>query len=69
MIRVRDCRIKDENGEYIWQETYKETLRPYVELSDLEELIKLRQAVNNELIITDNEWGDNVIEIYDHYRE
>ena len=38
---------------------------PHIEINTLEELMELKDKVENELVIT----GDNKIEIYNDYRE
>ena len=55
----------DENGMRILQIYGKETIRkPYVTIESLEQLLALKSAIEEPLIITEDE-----IEIYDGYRE
>ena len=55
----------DENGKRILQIYGKKIIRePYVTIESLERLLELRFAVDEPLIITEDE-----IEIYDGYRE
>jgi hypothetical protein len=58
-------RIKDENGESIWQECGTKTIyEPYVELDTLDELNELMFELNELLVLS-----PGIIEIYDTYRE
>ena len=58
--------IRDENGKLLRQfSSYKIKLEPTIQINTLDELMKLIQSVNRELIIDKDNW----IEIYDGYRE
>lgn len=58
--------IRDENGKLLRQcSGYKIKLEPTIQIDTLDELMKLIQSVNRELIIGKDNW----IEIYDGYRE
>ena len=41
----------------------------YIDVQDLTELIELMEAVDEELIVGKNGFGDTCIEIYDGFRE
>lgn len=43
--------------------------KPYITVESLEDLVKLRRAVQNPLIFDQDEDGNYIIEIYDGYRE
>lgn len=62
--RTQRTRIFDENNKAIYQEIPKTLYKPYIEINTLEELQKLKAAVQNPLIFMEDE-----IEIYDDYRE
>lgn len=58
--------IRDENGKLLRQFSgYKIKLEPTIQINTLDELLKLIQSVNSELIIDKDNW----IEIYDGCRE
>lgn len=60
--------IRDEDGRWIIQERTVTVKEPYIYIYSLEELIKLHDELENELIISS--WKDRYsIEIYDGYRE
>lgn len=61
--------ILDENGKKMWQCTPSQKYIWTVEINSLEDLMKLKEEVKNDLIILDAENGLPVIEIYDSYRE
>ena len=61
---VRKQLILDEKRKPIFQCTPYIDEHPIVKIDSLEQLIALRDAVEQELII-----GDTFIEIYDSYRE
>lgn len=58
----------DEKGHRIYQEIPTTVRVPYVHIYTLEELTTLRDAVDEELIISSTVDG-YMIEIYDGYRE
>ena len=67
-IKVKEVKeLRKEGLSYIVQE------KDVVELNTLEDLIKLKELCQNELIITDTEFADGTIlktiEIYNGYRE
>ena len=58
--------IRDENGKLLRQFLgYKIKLEPTIQINTLDELMKLIQSVNSQIIIDNDNW----IEIYDNYRE
>lgn len=58
--------IRDENGKVLRQFSgYKIKMEPTIQINTLDELMKLINSVNSELIIDKDNW----IEIYDDYRE
>lgn len=59
--------VRDENGKKIFFEKPGTKDIPYVDIKDLDDLMKLHIAVGNPLII--GEGNETVIEIYDTYRE
>ena len=58
-------RIQDENGRSVWQEFTRITRTIYVHIDTMEDLVRLANDVNTELVIG----KDGSIEIYDGYRE
>ena len=59
-------RMCDENGKILQHFFgYKIKVEPTIQINTLDELMKLIQSVNRELIIDKDNW----IEIYDGYRE
>lgn len=60
-------RIKDENGKpLIFEYGNKVTYIPYIQIDDLDTLIKFTKAVSHKIVFDGEE---NLIEIYDGYRE
>lgn len=59
-------RVFDECGKLIdqWRDVERTTRVPYIVINSLDELLDLKEAVHESLII-----GDTDIEIYDGYRE
>lgn len=58
--------IRDENEKLLRQFLgYKIKLEPTIQINTLDELMKLVQSVNSQIIIDNDNW----IEIYDNYRE
>lgn len=69
---VRKSRIKDENGNLIWQERHETVSKPVIHIYSLEELMELMNRVGEPIIISDDSCNDlklPEIEIYDGYRE
>ena len=64
----RTCKIRigDENGRPIHQICSYTKRVPYIEIADLAQLNELIKAVENPIILGEEE---NTIEIYDGYRE
>ena len=62
--------ILDENGERIMQEYDVIGKETYITIESLEDLVKLRKAVEVPLIFDETGVGDGYyIELYDGYRE
>ena len=63
----KHCRILDENGNpLIFEYGNNITYIPYITIHDIGTLIKLTKAVGHEIVFNGEE---NLIEIYDGYRE
>lgn len=70
LVFIKRNYIRDEQGNRIMQETPLFDKRWFVDINTLEELIAIREEVENPLIIDhDDELNRDVIEIYDSYRE
>lgn len=61
--------IPDENGELIIQDYEKAITESYIVLDSLEDLTKLYEAVEEDLIFSVASDGTYIIKIYDGYRE
>ena len=59
--------VRDENGKKTRFEKTETVDRAFVEIKDLDDLWRLREATKNPLVIGDG--GEKIIEIYDGYRE
>ena len=66
--KVRKIRIKDENGNPMYQEISETILEPVIHISDMKELIEFIDRVEAPIIISHDKALPE-IEIYDGYIE
>ena len=61
--------VLDENGNEMITYRQKVKKKPYIIMESLEDLVKLRRAVQNPLIFDKDDDVNYTIEIYDGHRE